>query len=89
MKVEVAVLDSLPNKPTVSVDIKQHSAAEYARANQMVLWMVIHRLKSSSVGAFTWSSLRWFQSVVVQTKKEFLCCSVFQCGTKNSLEYTV
>ena len=26
-------------------------------------------LKSQSVGAFTWLSLRWFQLVVVQTKK--------------------
>ena len=37
---------------------------------EMVLWVAIRRLKSSSVGAFTWSSLRWFQSVVVGTKKE-------------------
>ena len=43
---------------------------ECAHANQMALWVVIHRLKSSSVGAFTWSSLRWFQSVVVWTKKK-------------------
>ena len=51
-------------------------------ANQMVLWVTIRSLKSSSVGAFTWSSLRWFQSVVVQTKKEFLCCSVLEWGVK-------
>ena len=51
-----------------------------ARANQMV---AIRCLKSSRVGAFTWSSLRWFQSVAVRTKKEFLCCSVFEWGTRN------
>ena len=62
---------------------------ECARANQMVLWVTIHCLKSSSVGAFTWLSLRWLQSVVVQTKKEFLCCSVFEWGTKNGLELSV
>ena len=50
-------------------------AGECAHANQMVLWVAIHSLKSSSVGAFTWSSLRWFRSVVVRAKKEFLCCS--------------
>ena len=45
-----------------------------ARANQMVLWVAIRRRKCSSVGAFNnrvkslrW--LRWFQSVVVRTKK--------------------
>ena len=64
---------------------------EWAHANQMVLRVVIRRLKSSSVGAFTWSSLRWFQSVVVRTKKEkkeFLC-SVFKWGTKKGFEFSV
>ena len=45
-----------------------------------VLWLAICHQKSSGVGAFTWMSLRWFQSVVVRTKKEFLCCSVFEWG---------
>ena len=58
-------------------------------ANQMVLWVMIHCLKSLSVGAFTWSSLMWLQSVVVRAKKEFLCCSVFEWGTKNGLELSV
>ena len=34
-----------------------------------MLEVVITCLKSQSVGAFTWLSLRWFQLVVVQTKK--------------------
>ena len=58
-------------------------------ADQMVLWVMICCLKFSGVGVFTWSSLRWFQSVVVRTKKEFLCCSVFEWGTKNGLELSV
>ena len=41
-------------------------------ANHMMLWVAIRHLKSSTVGAFTWSSLRWFQSVVVRTKKRAL-----------------
>ena len=45
----------------------------WVHANQMVLRVVICHLKSSSVGAFTWSSLRWFQSVVVWTKKKSSC----------------
>ena len=51
--------------------------------------MVTSRLKSSCVGAFTRSSLRWFQSVVVRTKKEFLCCSVCEWGTREGLEIRV
>ena len=70
----------------------------WVHANQMVLRVVICRLKSSSVGAFTWSSLRWFQLVVVWTKRkrkkkkeknEFLCCSVFEWGTKKGFEFSV
>ena len=48
-------------------------------ANQMVLWVVIYCFKSSSVGAFTWSSLRWFQSMVVRTKKRVLMLFRLQC----------
>ena len=33
----------------------------------MELGVVVRRLKSLSVGTFTWSSLTWFQSVVAQT----------------------
>ena len=32
------------------------TGGECSRANQMVLWIAIRRLKSSRVGAFTWSS---------------------------------
>ena len=32
--------------------------------------------KSSTVGAFTWSSMRWFQSVVVGTKRKKSSCAV-------------
>ena len=35
--------------------------------------VVLRCLKSSGVRVFTWSSLRWFQSVLVRTKKDFLC----------------
>ena len=30
---------------------------------------------------------RWFQSVVARTKKEFICCSEFEWGTKNGLDF--
>ena len=33
----------------------------------MVLGVVVRRLKSLSVGTFTWLSLTWFQSVVART----------------------
>ena len=52
----------------------------------MVHGMVISHLKSSSVGAFsfTLSSLRWFQldSEAVWTLREFLCCLVFEWGLR-------
>ena len=48
------------------------TGGECTRANHVMLWVAIRRLKSSSVGAFTWSSLRRFQSVVVRTKKRVL-----------------
>ena len=38
----------------------------------MVLGVAIRHLKSSGVGAFTWSSLRWFQLVVVRKKERVL-----------------
>ena len=45
-----------------------------------MLEVAITCLKSQSMGAFTWSPLRWFQSVVVQTKKvEFRIASDCTC----------
>ena len=61
---------------------------ECACVNQMVLWVAIHCLKSSSVE--TWLSPRWSKLLVVWTKrKKFLCCSVFEWGTKNGIEFSV
>ena len=37
-------------------------------------------LKFSSVGAFTWSSLRWCQSVVVQRQKQSSCAVWYLSG---------
>ena len=56
------------------------------RAYEMVFRVAISCLKSSSVGTFTGSSLRWFQSVVVWTQKEFFYCSVSEWGTRKGLE---
>ena len=39
------------------------------------------------MGAFTWSSLRWFQSLAVRMKKMFLRCSVFELRTGKGLEF--
>lgn len=39
--------------------------------------------------AFTWPPLGWFQSEVVQTKKELLCCSVFELGARKGLQFRV
>ena len=52
--------------------------------NQMVLWVVIHCFKSSSVGAFR---LHLVVTKVVPIsgdveKKKELCCSMFEWGTK-------
>lgn len=57
----------------------------------MVLGVVISCLKFLSMGTFTWSSLRWFRLVVVPTKKkkDFLCYSVFEWGTKKGQEFKV
>ena len=43
-----------------------------APESYVVLGVAISHLKSSSVGAFTWSSLRWFQLVVVRKKERVL-----------------
>lgn len=42
-----------------------------------------------TVGAFIWSSLRWFQPVVVQMKKELLYCLVFEWGSRKDVELRV
>lgn len=43
----------------------------------------------SGVGAFAWSSLRWFQLAVVQMKKEFFNWLVLEWGTGTGLEFKV
>ena len=43
--------------------------------------------QSSSVGAYTWSSLRWFQSTEVWMQKEFFCCFVSEWGTRSGLDF--
>ena len=48
-------------------------------------WFIV----SSEGPDLTWSSLRKLQSVMVWMKKEFLCCSVFEWGTRKGLEFRV
>ena len=50
--------------------------------------VVVHYLKSLSMGAFTWSSVP-VGGGADNNKKEFLRCSAFEWGTKKGLEFKV
>ena len=54
MKVEVAVLASVPNTPTVSVDVKQHFSI-------FVLRVVLRQLYPSNAADWSWAGLKLCQ----------------------------